>query len=80
MIIIAASAVPLTPEIAFCVPRHISKNFYAFWIPMLAFESLLCGLALYKGYETLRTASPSFRSGRHLVSILIRDSVVYFLV
>ncbi|KAG6906469.1 hypothetical protein DXG01_013796 [Tephrocybe rancida] len=77
---ITAGAVPLTPDLIFCVPQHVSKHFFAFWIPMLAFESLLCFLALYKGYETFKTSSSAFRSGRHLVSILIRDSVLYFLV
>ncbi|KAF8068044.1 hypothetical protein FPV67DRAFT_1669904 [Lyophyllum atratum] len=75
-----ASAVPLSSSLVFCVPKNISPHFFAFWIPMLAFESLLCGLALYKGYETFRSSGSHFRSGRHLVGILIRDSILYFLV
>ncbi|KAF5383063.1 hypothetical protein D9615_004822 [Tricholomella constricta] len=77
---ISADAIRLTPNLIFCVPFNVSNHFFAFWIPMLAFESLLCGLALYKGYETFRSSSSPFRSGKHLVGILIRDSIFYFLV
>ncbi|GLB38914.1 hypothetical protein LshimejAT787_0600760 [Lyophyllum shimeji] len=77
---ITATAFPLTPNLIFCVPSNISHQFFVFWIPMLAFETLMCGLALYKGYETFRTSGSRFRTGRYLVGILIRDSVLYFLV
>lgn len=77
---ITAVAYPLTPNLIFCVPSNISHHFFAFWIPMLAFETLLCGMALYKGYETFRSSGSRFRTGRHLVGILIRDSILYFLV
>jgi len=77
---ITAAAFRVTPTILFCVPSGVSKHFFAFWIPILFFESLLCGLALYKGFETFRSASSAFRSGRHLVDILVRDSVLYFLI
>jgi hypothetical protein len=68
------------PWMVFCAPISVSSHFFAFWIPMLAFESLLCGLALFKGFKTFRSSASAFHSGRHLVSILIRDSVLYFLV
>jgi len=77
---LTATAVPLTPNLIFCVPFNISHHFFAFWIPMLAFETLLCGLALYKGYETFRSSTSPYRSGQRLVNILIRDSVLYFLI
>lgn len=47
---------------------------------MLAFESLLCVLALYKAYEASSMPSSSLHSGNHLFRILIRDSVLYFVV
>ncbi|KAF9456716.1 hypothetical protein BDZ94DRAFT_1241328 [Collybia nuda] len=77
---LVAAAFRVTPTILFCVPSGVSKHFFAFWIPILFFESLLCSLALYKGFETFRSASSAFRSGRHLVDILVRDSVLYFLI
>ncbi|KAH0582296.1 hypothetical protein H2248_011933 [Termitomyces sp. 'cryptogamus'] len=76
---IKASALPFRGLI-FCVPENVDTHFYAFWIPMLAFESLLCFLAVYKGYETFRSTSPSILPGHHLVQIIIRDSVLYFVV
>ncbi|KAK0203922.1 hypothetical protein DFS33DRAFT_1335395 [Desarmillaria ectypa] len=68
------------PGTSFCVPSGIPDYFYTFWIPMIAFESLLCGLALFRGFQTFSSDGPLFSSGRHLVSILIRDSVFYFVV
>jgi hypothetical protein len=64
----------------FCVPFGVPDYFFAFWIPIIGFESLLCGLALYRGFQTFRASGSLFQSGRHLVAILIRDSVLYFLV
>ncbi|TFK33408.1 hypothetical protein BDQ12DRAFT_691220 [Crucibulum laeve] len=78
---ITASAVVLPGTAGmFCVPSGVSDKFYTFWIPMLAFETLLCALALVRGFQSFTSDGPLFRSGRHLVSILIRDSVLYFLV
>ncbi|KAK0444566.1 uncharacterized protein EV420DRAFT_1003068 [Desarmillaria tabescens] len=65
---------------SFCAPNGIPDYFYTFWIPTIAFESLLCGLALFRGFQTFSSDGPLFSSGRHLVSILIRDSVFYFVV
>lgn len=64
----------------FCIPNNVSTHFFAFWIPMLAFETLLCGLALIRGFQTYRSNGTLFQSGRQLVAILIRDSIFYFLV
>ncbi|KAJ7131507.1 hypothetical protein C8R43DRAFT_659575 [Mycena crocata] len=76
---ITAHAHPL-PGTTFCVPVGVSDYFFAFWLPIIGFESLLCGLALYRGFQTFRASGSLFQSGRHLVAILIRDSVFYFLV
>jgi len=67
------------PGVPFCVPFGIPGHFYTFWIPLLLFEALMCGLALYRGFRTLRTEGSLFQSGRQLVRILIRDSIFYFL-
>lgn len=51
-----------------------------YWVPLLAFEVLLLGLALYKGYEcykTYRMQNMEGGSGR-LAILLVRDSVLYF--
>jgi hypothetical protein len=76
---ITAVSHPL-PGLAFCVPVGVADYFFAFWIPIIGFESLLCGLALCRGIQTFRASGSQYQSGRHLVAILIRDSVLYFLV
>lgn len=62
----------------FCLASGIPSNFYMFWIPLLAFECLLCGLAVFKGLQTLRSRRSVFHRGHLLVIILIRDSILYF--
>ena len=64
----------------FCVPRNVSGHFFIFWIPMLAFESLLCTLALIQGFRTFNNEGGIFRNGRQLVALLVRDSIFYFLM
>jgi len=44
----------LVPTATFCVGLNVSRHFYAFWIPILCFETLLCSLALYRGYRSYR--------------------------
>ena len=44
----------LIPGVPFCVPVGDLSHFYAFWIPILCFEMLLCGLALIRGYRWWR--------------------------
>jgi len=69
------------PGVTFCVPDQVGDHFYLFWIPILVFESLLVGLALFRGFQAVLSSDGSlFRSGRQLVNVLIRDSVLYFMV
>ncbi|EJD06634.1 uncharacterized protein FOMMEDRAFT_17124 [Fomitiporia mediterranea MF3/22] len=44
----------LIPGTKFCIPLGISTHFYAFWIPILSFETLLCALACMRGYKSYR--------------------------
>lgn len=70
----------IIPGIPFCIPINVPHHLYAFWIPIIAFESLLCGMALYRGLQGITGDGSLFRSGRRLVNILVRDSVLFFLV
>ncbi|KAF9478558.1 hypothetical protein BDN70DRAFT_859842 [Pholiota conissans] len=63
-----------------CVPHNISPHFYAFWIPILSFEFLLCLLAIIRGFQTHKLDGTFFQSSLQIVTILIRDSIMYFLV
>ncbi|KAL1687828.1 hypothetical protein GGG16DRAFT_116562 [Schizophyllum commune] len=62
-----------------CVPGNVSSKFYTYWIPFLGLESLLCALALYRGFQTYRMDNANYTSSRLLIRILIRDSVMYYL-
>ena len=77
--VLLAKAIKI-PGGTFCTPGTVPTNFFIFWIPMLAFECLLCGLALFRGFQTFRSEGTFYQNGRHLVGILIRDSILYFLV
>jgi len=79
---VGSNSVPshMIPGLPFCVPGGDLHLFYTFWIPLLISESLLCGLAVYRGIYLHRLHGSTFRSGNRLVEFLIRDSVVYFLV
>lgn len=75
----------IIPGHPFCVPVDVPHHLYAFWIPIIAFESLLCGMALYRGFQGFNSRDRSggsglFRSGARLVNILVRDSIIFFLV
>ena len=44
----------LVPTTTFCVGLNVSEHFYAFWIPILCFETFLCSLALFRGYKSYK--------------------------
>ena len=47
---------------------------------MLISESFLCGLAIYRGFESYRPGDNVVQSGRRIIEILVRDSVSYFVM
>jgi len=76
-----ATALTLPTGGKFCVPANVPGHFYLFWIPLLAYECLLCALALIRGFQTFKSSGTGlFQSGRHLVAVLVRDSLMYFFV
>ncbi|KAL5526776.1 hypothetical protein ACEPAF_8501 [Sanghuangporus sanghuang] len=84
----------LIPGTDFCIPIHVSSHFYAFWIPILCFEALLCALACIRGYRSYRDREirrmsdlrrrvrQSHQPERHLniLEVLLRDGVGYFII
>ncbi|KAI0946521.1 hypothetical protein AcW1_009962 [Taiwanofungus camphoratus] len=75
-----SATVQILPNRTFCMLTGVSSYFYAFWIPMLVSESVLCGLAMYCGFQNYRSEPTLFQAGKRLVVVLIRDSVFYFVV
>jgi hypothetical protein len=47
---------------------------------MLSFETLLCILAVVRAVQMYQPSRSLFHSGRQLVAVLVRDSLMYFLV
>lgn len=72
--------VDLIPGMTFCGSLDFPSYIFSFWIPMIAFESLLCGMALYRGLQPVLSDRSESRSGGHILDILVRDSIIYFLV
>jgi len=70
----------MIPGLPFCVPTFTPKIFYSFWIPMLISETVLCGLALWRGIQSFRQNRTLFQSGKKMIEVLIRDSFLYFLI
>ncbi|KAH9476398.1 hypothetical protein JR316_0011973 [Psilocybe cubensis] len=70
------------PGGTYCVPMEGQfRTFARFWAPPLAFETLLCAMAVYKAYresESLPEATLRIR-GQSLLRIMVRDSVMYFI-
>ncbi|PPQ90244.1 hypothetical protein CVT25_013003 [Psilocybe cyanescens] len=68
------------PRSTFCriTPKDTSTLF-AFWIPVIGFESLLCLLALLAGLHTFMQDDFYFRHSGKLIKILLRDSIAYFI-
>ncbi|KAF5345387.1 hypothetical protein D9757_013389 [Collybiopsis confluens] len=76
----ALSRVPLVPDMTLCIPMSIPPYIYAFWIPILAFETLLFVLAVLRGIQTYRQTGTTFQSNKRLVGLLVRDSIAYYAV
>ncbi|KAH7881573.1 uncharacterized protein C8R40DRAFT_52862 [Lentinula edodes] len=71
-------------EFPFCLIK-MPDYCYAIWIPRLAFGTLLCILALIRGFQLAKDESSVFESstlpsGRILMKVLIRDCIGSYLV
>ncbi|KAF8138050.1 hypothetical protein K438DRAFT_1996496 [Mycena galopus ATCC 62051] len=65
-------------------PHHVRLGaIWAFWVPILAFESVLFVLALFQLVRNIgmfRKNALLFQSNSHLIELILRDSIWYFLV
>ncbi|KAH8117795.1 hypothetical protein DFH11DRAFT_1570744 [Phellopilus nigrolimitatus] len=59
----------LIPTTKFCIPVSPLPHFYAFWVPILCFETLLCILACARGYKSYRDHEISLRRRRPKASV-----------
>ncbi|KDR71313.1 hypothetical protein GALMADRAFT_798523 [Galerina marginata CBS 339.88] len=73
----------VTPVGKFCVLNRSNPvdPFYTFWIPVLAFECLLCLLAINSGIQSRKNdGGELYRGPMGLLRVLVRDSVLYFII
>jgi len=64
----------------FCNLPTIPPHIYVFWVPQVFIGTLLCALALIRAFQSFKSHGSLFYQGQCLIDILIRDSVMYFLV
>ena len=50
------------------------KHFWAYWVPLTVFETILFSLAVFKAFEIARWESATPK----LCTVLLRDSAMYF--
>ncbi|CAE6472768.1 unnamed protein product [Rhizoctonia solani] len=65
-----------------CALIGVPEGMYIYWATNLAFETVLFSLAIIKAYQHVsrqRGLRPSW-SGPRILSVLVRDSILYFLV
>lgn len=64
----------VTQQVTGCIPGSIASYAWAYWIPVLIFESVLFTLSLAMSIKQ----SLSDKSSPYLMRVLLRDSVIYF--
>ncbi|KAF8205432.1 hypothetical protein K438DRAFT_537825 [Mycena galopus ATCC 62051] len=75
-----------TSRASVCDPASHDSRFgeiWAFWVPILAFETFLFMLALIqlgRNVGVIRKNALLFQSKSHLIELILRDSMWYFLL
>ncbi|KDR67029.1 hypothetical protein GALMADRAFT_232246 [Galerina marginata CBS 339.88] len=63
-----------------CVSSSENPRIYVFYTPLMVFDGVLCILALVRGVQEAKMKGSVFHRGQSLMEILVRDSILYFLV
>jgi hypothetical protein len=65
-----------------CTPSNIPRYLAALWVPVMAFEAVLVALATYKGFShiVLFAKYGNWWCPKMLTGVLVRDSVLYFVM
>jgi len=62
-----------------CTLPQLADITKALWISSLIFETVLCALVAYPGFQTFMLERVMGNQGMVLLKIIIRDSIVYYL-
>lgn len=67
------------PGLFICAPTSIPHSFYLFWVPIVCFESLLFGMALYVGIQFRRNdiLRETIGGNTGIFYVLLRDSISF---
>ncbi|PPQ92446.1 hypothetical protein CVT25_009692 [Psilocybe cyanescens] len=68
-----AHALPV-PGGSFCSSSQVPSYLYSVWIPILIFESVLCAMAVMRGFQN-RAATRYYYGQSRLLDILVLDSI-----
>ena len=79
LIALGTAVVVNLPQGNTCSFPRFPPLLYSFWITMLAFEGILCVLALYRGYQATQNFLPQ-QNGSTLIEVIIRDSAMIFVM
>ena len=64
-----------------CVPHNISRYFYAFWFPIIAFDCVVCVLALSVSIRHIRRMrAVNYWTQNTVWNVLLKDSILYFVM
>jgi len=73
-----------TPKEYICNPQTLGPHLKFLWAPTVTIDSLLCGLVIRQALEAHGISAKDIlarpRSRTCLITILARDSVMYFIV
>ncbi|KDQ58717.1 hypothetical protein JAAARDRAFT_193248 [Jaapia argillacea MUCL 33604] len=76
---VRTTVVPETiSEYVQCTLQNMPDFYFAMWVPICAFESILFLFATWKGVSYLMTLGKW--SGKSLMHVLVRDNILYFLL
>ena len=75
-----ANAIELVPGRKLCALPVLPRAIGAIWMPPLVFEAILCSLVVHRGYPASRMARSLRQKGIILIDVILRDSLIYFLM
>ncbi|KAF9468869.1 hypothetical protein BDZ94DRAFT_548070 [Collybia nuda] len=68
------------PGIFICTPYNVPRYMYAFWLPIVVFDCVLFGLALWAGTQHVKVLHGLNSPRSSMWEVLLKDSLLYFSV
>jgi hypothetical protein len=73
-------SVPLgLTRVPVCIPFEIPRYLATVWLPIISFECILLGLALWNGFRHIHELRLVGRwNSDNVLNVILRDSIFYF--